>query len=1156
MVFRDLDKKSILENSARVLSTISVVGTDISFTEETSIAEWSYEDYRFVPENGFVGQFTERLLDGKLKELASSINIENAEINLKIGIINGIDNKTTYYDYGNFLITKVGEKDTTGTTSFESADFAKKFNQVYVDTISYPCLALELTNNVCEQVGVELAGNGKAYCIAIDDEGLEQGSYAFLVDDTYYNFNTTKDLNYHDTLMLIKIDDDVRIVQKTVDTITYNIERVDLTYTTSTEKINTVIESHEVIYCDFTNNDFSIENNQFEEGTLCRDVMKNIAKIGYTWARIGVDNKCHLDFTPKTSSDVDEYNKIDTDQYYSEESQLEEYGPVNKVLLGLSNVEGENVYKEQRTDTLSNISIIGNSVRDGDPLPTAPIEISNIKNTINLFNKEDISGNFTTSVGLELFEDGIKATALASRAYNYGVVPLSNSDDLLGKTIVLNVESEQCEDSQPAAGLYWCNTTTGTLGGAIRGVYHLSYNTPPVLIIPSAYPTDMNAIAVLLYSNVTPAMPVGTYIVYHNIGIYEGTIAPEYVDYDTPSVKVLLNNDNLLYTPFTEINPCTITSNRNDYYYTLGYHAYLEAGKEYRFSMVSDCNNYGSSTTEDTVQAYLMLNRMVGTSQTNIYMTDFDCSFTPSISGSYRLRLDVNKNGSTHSFWNIQITEGSDKKDFVTPIVKECVYDLGDNELCKINNVQDTLIQEHVFDYYSPVHIRKCIKKKVLDGSESWTKQNTQYDVYRYSFILNDEKKVDKSTDIGNVISNRFVTTSADESYRGYQGVSVSHDDKRFFICYMSDDTSDLTKFKAWLKANPVTIYYEVETPYNIDLGNPDMIDSFETGYNRLFVNDSLCETANVIIKDISQQTITYSGNPIVFQTKEYETCQINLYDNPILYTQELRQIALNGCEKLFGLRYLPFTTKTIGHPWLEGDDYIQLDNLDGKTLYTYPFDRKLEYKGYIKSDIASTAKTDTEQKYEFESELLSRIISAEITVNKAEATVTANTQKITQLEQGVENANINTNNLRDSINQTLTDYAKSEDVVQLRQAVETQQTETNLKIEIINEVLEGGISKVKTSKGYTFDDEGLKIADSESEITSKLDNKSFEVRDNTSGHTDTELLYAGIDDETNESVVRSENLTVRKYFTIGTNSRFEDFEKNNKPGTGVFFIG
>ena len=38
---------------------------------------------------------------------------------------------TTWYDYGNFLITKVEKTDTTGNYKFESADYTKKFNKVF-----------------------------------------------------------------------------------------------------------------------------------------------------------------------------------------------------------------------------------------------------------------------------------------------------------------------------------------------------------------------------------------------------------------------------------------------------------------------------------------------------------------------------------------------------------------------------------------------------------------------------------------------------------------------------------------------------------------------------------------------------------------------------------------------------------------------------------------------------------------------------------------------------------------------------------------------------------------------------------------------------------------------------------------------------------------
>ena len=49
------------------------------------------------------------------------------------------------------------------------------------------------------------------------------------------------------------------------------------------------------------------------------------------------------------------------------------------------------------------------------------------------------------------------------------------------------------------------------------------------------------------------------------------------------------------------------------------------------------------------------------------------------------------------------------------------------------------------------------------------------------------------------------------------------------------------------------------------------------------------------------------------------------------------------------------------------------------------------------------------------------------------------------------------------------------------------------------------------------------------------------------------ELLFAGFDNELNQTIVRSENMNVRKYLTIGKNSRIEDYNNNR---TGIFYIG
>lgn len=91
----------------------------------------------------------------------------------------------------------------------------------------------------------------------------------------------------------------------------------------------------------FTNSDYEIDINPFRNNEPCRDVMKEISKLAYSWVRIGWDNKCYIDFGVKQESSVDQYDIFTNDHYYTLETKKEAYGPVNKVVVGMSNVDGE-----------------------------------------------------------------------------------------------------------------------------------------------------------------------------------------------------------------------------------------------------------------------------------------------------------------------------------------------------------------------------------------------------------------------------------------------------------------------------------------------------------------------------------------------------------------------------------------------------------------------------------------------------------------------------------------------------------------------------------------------------------------------------------------------------------------------------------------------
>ena len=96
----------------------------------------------------------------------------------------------------------------------------------------------------------------------------------------------------------------------------------------------------ELATLDFTNSDFVVENSQYETTDSCRKVMQDIGKLAYSWVRIGWDNRCYIDFEPK--SEVESHNIITNDNYYDFSKQQKQFGIVNRVVVGVRDIEGEN----------------------------------------------------------------------------------------------------------------------------------------------------------------------------------------------------------------------------------------------------------------------------------------------------------------------------------------------------------------------------------------------------------------------------------------------------------------------------------------------------------------------------------------------------------------------------------------------------------------------------------------------------------------------------------------------------------------------------------------------------------------------------------------------------------------------------------------------
>lgn len=127
-----------------------------------------------------------------------------------------------------------------------------------------------------------------------------------------------------------------------------------------------------------------------------------------------------------------------------------------------------------------------------------------------------------------------------------------------------------------------------------------------------------------------------------------------------------------------------------------------------------------------------------------------------------------------------------------------------------------------------------------------------------------------------------------------------------------------------------------------------------------------------------------------------------------------------------------------------------------------------------------------------------------------------------------------------------LGEKANNTDITEIRESVNTIQTNTEYAISISEDIKENGVSKVHTETGYTFDNDGLTIEKTNAKTKTTLNEVGLNVKDAT-GSSEESLLFAGYNEVTGETIVKSKNMRVEKYLNIGTHSRVEDYQNRNR---------
>lgn len=308
----EVDKQALRDSTAAIRCKLIVKATDtlpeiiltdgfdMGNNEFPGVKDWTYTDERYVPQQGFIGQFVARTLSGNLQNISDEFNIENREIELQLGIVHigsrftfvttedGVrlltdqgeyiifgdqgEDQTNWYSLGNFIVTNPEDNEVSDNTKFEAMDYAKRFNKNFDGSF---------TNDVFKKSYNET--------VEVDKDGKPTGSV--------------------DALWLAK----------------YTCAQVGVDF------------GQEY----FTNSDFTIDRNPFQAGETCRDVMKAIAQLAFSWVRIDWDNKCYIDFGEgATTFSRSAPEQIDNNQYYTLETKKEIYGPINRVYVGMQNVDG------------------------------------------------------------------------------------------------------------------------------------------------------------------------------------------------------------------------------------------------------------------------------------------------------------------------------------------------------------------------------------------------------------------------------------------------------------------------------------------------------------------------------------------------------------------------------------------------------------------------------------------------------------------------------------------------------------------------------------------------------------------------------------------------------------------------------------------------
>ena len=286
----------------------------------------------------------------------------------------------------------------------------------------------------------------------------------------------------------------------------------------------------------------------------------------------------------------------------------------------------------------------------------------------------------------------------------------------------------------------------------------------------------------------------------------------------------------------------------------------------------------------------------------------------------------------------------------------------------------------------------------------------------------------------------------------------------------------------------------------------------------------------------------TELGNNITVSTEESGSTQYIRDNEFFILDSDAETYLANGIEYYKGISINQFECEWRGNPLSQILERLEITTKDDKQVYSFLINDTINYNGCFSQNTQWNYENDEEETASNSTNLGEVLKQTFAKVDKANKQITLLASETETNKEEIAQLVIDTKAITASVESSEKSLDSiTGEISNIKSEVSAKMTSDSVKLEI-NKALENGVNKVSTSTGFTFDDAGLTISKSDSEMSTLIDDDGMKVSKN-----EEEVLTA---DNTGVNAI---NLTARQYLVIGTNSRFENYGDNR---TGCFWIG